>query len=101
MDERTIEIGRSLLDALTAALCFYNARRFGGLQRVNLALFGAVMLTLAAGLVVEAPPFIMPLEHFITDFLRVTFVAALCVVQVLLALNGRLQPFKRRKDDLK
>lgn len=95
--QQTIRIGYACMFLLVAILHIYNARRYATLIRVSFAVTGIVFLTFSAAIVFMRN---VDLAFAIVNFgLLTTFVLALIIVQLIIALNGRLDPLRRRKGE--
>ena len=97
MDINTIRLGYALLFLLSGVLHIYNAHRYATLIRASFFLTGVVLLSFAASLTIQR----MADTSFalVNGTLLATFIVMQVVVQVLISLNGLIDPQRRRKGE--
>ena len=83
--------------AVAGVLQLYNASQYSTLVRASFGVNG--ILFLLSALAIAFAPITAPLLALANAGVIATFIAALIIVQLIIALNGRIMPFRRRKGE--
>ena len=93
----TARLGYALMFLVVAILHMYNARRYATLIRASFFITGVLFLTFSAAIAFMR--IADPLFALFNFGLLSTLILALIIVQIIIALNGWLDPLRRRKGE--
>lgn len=97
MDAQLARYAYTALFALVGILHVYNARQYATLIRASFVVNGILFLLFA--LAISFVPLTDSFIVLINTGLIATFILALIIVQIIIALNGRITPWRRRKGE--
>jgi hypothetical protein len=97
VDAQLVRWGYAVLFACLALLHLYNALHYATLIRASFAVTGILFFLFACALSII--PLTAPVVVIANAGIIATMIGALIIVQTIIALNGRIAPFRRRKGE--